>query len=189
MRGLFLDSLQNMTTLPAQLHGLATHLDPTIKSLTAACPNLKILTPTHPDWPVVRETFISTDSIAPLAILRPSSGAEVARIVKFATTHGVPFTVRAGGHELYGRNVEHGALMIDVREIKHVRVSEDREHAFVGTGIACSALATELSKEELITPFSVIPSVGMGWSMIGGYSPIVSKSAHSPYLAHEGDVS
>lgn len=164
-----------MTTLPAQLQGLATHLDPAIKALTSSCPSLKVLTPTDPDWPIVRETFISTSSVIPLAIVRPASGAEVAQIVKFAISHDVPFTIRAGGHELYGRNVEAGALMIDLREIKHVRVSEDRSCAFVGTGIACSALATELSKEELITPFSVIPSVGLGWSMIGGYSFIVSK--------------
>jgi len=66
--------------------------------------------------------------------------------------------------------------MIDMRDISHVTVQEDKKSAIVGGGILLGKVAAELSKVNLATAIGTIPFVGYaGWSMYGGYGPFSSN--------------
>lgn len=115
-------------------------------------PSIKLITPSSPDFEGVRACFIKKDDAVPLAIARPQNAADVQALVRYCTQHGVDFVVRAGGHDCAGRSQVGGVLTIDVRDIKHVLVSDDEKTARVGGGVVFRDLTKELDARGLITP-------------------------------------
>lgn len=126
-------------------------------------------TPASPDYDSTRQVYaLSHDR--PSVIVRPREAAEVSALVKHCVAESVPFVVRAGGHDLYGRSVVDGVLTIDLRDINHVEVDADRMTAQVGGGILFDRLLEELEKHRLHTPTGAVGSVGLvGWALSGGY--------------------
>ena len=59
-----------------------------------------------------------------------------------------------------GRSQAQDALTIDLRDIAHVEVGEDRSFARVGGGILSQDLATALGKDGLTTAVGSIGQVG-----------------------------
>ncbi|PWY92832.1 FAD-binding domain-containing protein [Aspergillus heteromorphus CBS 117.55] len=139
-------------------------------------PTIKFTAPTSPDYPAAREVWNGGRLDNPLAVVQPQTPTGVSTIVKYAKAHKIPFTIRAGGHNLEGRSIVEGALLIDLRALTDVTVSSDRQSATVQGGILQKELATKLWEEGLATPMGTIPGVGyVGWATYGGYGPF---SAH-----------
>ncbi|KAG5804164.1 hypothetical protein H9Q71_011248 [Fusarium xylarioides] len=83
---------------------------------------------------------------------------------------------RSGGHDCTGRSQVNGALTIDMRDINHVCISEDKKTAQIRGGIITRELTKALDAEGLITPTAANASVGyIGWATLGGYSPLSAK--------------
>ncbi|KAJ0423006.1 hypothetical protein BJY00DRAFT_310605 [Aspergillus carlsbadensis] len=144
-------------------------------------PEIPCLTPSSPTFDEVRSIYAHPE-INPLAIIRPTSIDDVSAAVSFLSAHGIPFTVRSGGHDMHGRSMRDGAVALDMRLIKHVHiqstpaVEEDTENekgastATVGGGILIGDLISALQMEGFATPVGSVPAVGyVGWAMYGGY--------------------
>ncbi|KAI1086808.1 hypothetical protein F5B19DRAFT_487217 [Rostrohypoxylon terebratum] len=128
------------------------------------------------DFETVRACFVKRDDNAPLAVVRPQTGADVQALVKYCVENDVDFVVRSGGYDCAGRSQIRGALSIDLRDINYVHVSEDEKTAKVGGGIIFRDLTRELDAKGLITPVDTVTSVGyVGWATLGGYSPFSSS--------------
>ncbi len=157
---------------PSSAHRTSPHNGNLTQSIPGleAIPGLTVLTPSSPSYAAVRETFIINNATIPLAIARPQNATQVAEIVRYAVGHGIPITVRAGGHELFGRSVVTGALAIDLRDIKYVNVLPGQSLAQIGGGAITADYADALAQYGLVTPFSTVTSLGFGWNTIGGYS-------------------
>jgi FAD/FMN-containing dehydrogenase len=84
---------------------LKTHQIPHVKPLSAPYPSLRSAYNT------------SFNSVVPLCIARPRNPEDVALIIKLAVSPAIPFTIRAGGHDLFGRCFRAGALAIDLRDL------------------------------------------------------------------------
>ncbi|KAI0594720.1 FAD-binding domain-containing protein [Biscogniauxia sp. FL1348] len=139
--------------------------------LSGQCPDIRVLTPSSPEFEAVRACFVKRDAV-PLAIARPQTAQHVQALVRYCVENKVEFVVRSGGHDCAGRSQVHGALTIDMRDIKYVRVSEDSQTARVGGGTIFRDLTRELDARGLITPVGTIASVGyVGWATLGGYGP------------------
>ncbi|KAI0891921.1 FAD-binding domain-containing protein [Annulohypoxylon nitens] len=144
--------------------------------LAKSQPNIKLITPSNPDFETVRACYVKREDNAPLAVARPRTGADVQTLVKFCVENDVDFVVRSGGHDCAGRSQVRGALSIDMRDINYVRVSGDEKTAAVGGGIIFRDLAKELDARGLITPVGTVASVGyVGWATLGGYGPFSSS--------------
>ncbi|OJZ80650.1 hypothetical protein ASPFODRAFT_212404 [Aspergillus luchuensis CBS 106.47] len=139
-------------------------------------PSIGYIPPTSAEYvPTASRGWIAGINARPLAIVQPQSPADVAALVKFAKSHAVPFTVRSGGHNLEGRSVVDGALLIDLRALTAVTIAPDRQSATVQGGILQGELASILWEEGLCTPTGSIPTVGyVGWATYGGYGPFSS---------------
>ena len=136
---------------------------------------IKYIPPSAPDFPSARKIFNSSRHDTPLAIVQPQSPSDVGDIVKFAKSQSIPFTLRSGGHNLEGRSVVEGALLIDLRALTDVTISPYRTSATVQGGILLEELGTKLWKEGLCTPTGATPSVGyVGWASYGGYGAFSS---------------
>ncbi|KLP10121.1 related to 6-hydroxy-D-nicotine oxidase [Fusarium fujikuroi] len=134
----------------------------------------KTYAPDAADYKQIEQCFVEKP-VQTLGVVRPQSGDEVALIVQFCLEHNVEFSVRGGGHDCASRTLVDGALVIDMRDIKHVVTSEDKNSARVGGGILSGDLAKALVKEGLSTPTGTVASVGYtGWATLGGYGPLTS---------------
>lgn len=142
-----------------------------LEDFLAHRPGVTYVTPSSPNYPVERETYIADNPAVPLAIVRPQNANDVAALVSFSTSNGIDFVVRSGGHDVFGRSQVDGALTIDMRDINFVDATKNGSVAKIGGGILTLDLATKLSKYDLVTAFGSIGSVGyVGWSSYGGYA-------------------
>ncbi|KAJ4024586.1 hypothetical protein NW752_003152 [Fusarium irregulare] len=134
----------------------------------------KFYYPDHPEYTKLQECFIDKP-IKTLATVRPRTAEDVSSIFQFCLKSNIDFCVRTGGHDCASRTLVHGALVIDMRDIKHVTISDDKKTAKVGGGILSGELCEILGKEGLTTPVGTIASVGYtGWATLGGYGPLTS---------------
>ncbi|KAL7627703.1 hypothetical protein AAE478_001897 [Parahypoxylon ruwenzoriense] len=153
------------TATPAALTALQQHL-------TEQHLGIPVVTPSSPDFEALRACFVKRDADAPLAIARPQTTEDVQALVRYCVANGVDFVVRSGGHDCAGRSQVRGALTIDMRAIRHVRVADDEQTATVGGGVLIRDLASELDARGLVTPVGTVASVGyVGWATLGGYGP------------------
>ncbi|KAK4495032.1 hypothetical protein PRZ48_013359 [Zasmidium cellare] len=135
--------------------------------------HIPFFTPSSSDYDPIRKSYILNTGIIPLGIARPQSATDVASIVKLCTTHSIPFTVRSGGHDLFGRCFAPDALAIDMRDLKSVTVNEKTLTATIGGGIVVNDLAKALAEKHLAAPMGSIGSVGfVGWASHGGYGQL-----------------
>lgn len=124
----------------------------------------------------MRESYILNTGITPLGIARPKSAADVAFLIKLCTSYSIPFTIRSGGHGLFGRCFAPDALAIDMRDLKSVTIDEDNMTATAGGGILAGDLAKALENRSLAAPMGSIGSVGyIGWASHGGYGQLGSN--------------
>lgn len=146
-----------------------------LEAFLPAHPTIKYLPPSSPEYSAARRVWNRARRDQPLAIVQPQAPSDVSALVRFAKSSSLPFTIRAGGHNLEGRSIVDGALLIDLRALKSVTVAPDRTSATVQGGILQGELGTALWAEGLGTPTGTIPSVGyVGWAVYGGYGAFSS---------------
>jgi FAD/FMN-containing dehydrogenase len=130
----------------------------------------------------LRPIFVNPHT-KPLAIIRPSTIEAVSATVSFLATNQIPFTVRVGGHDMHGRSVEDGGVVLDLRLLNHVVINKSGSEAKggkiatarIGGGVLIGDLLSALEPHGLATPVGTVAGVGyLGWAMHGGYGPYSS---------------
>lgn len=131
-----------------------------------------IYTKSDPVYESISRSFNIATTTRPLAVVRALDETHVQATVKAAQAAGLPLAIRSGGAEMEGRNfrgIDKG-VMIDMRSLCSVKVSEDKKSAVIGGGIIAGDLARALNSEGAFTPVGWHPRLGYaGWSMAGGY--------------------
>ncbi|POS68579.1 hypothetical protein DHEL01_v213027 [Diaporthe helianthi] len=143
----------------------------TLSSIKSEYPSIKLYTQDSPDFESLKTTYIVSQA-KPAAIARPQTADDVQALVRTCVQNGLEFNVRTGGHNCVGRTMVDGALLIDMRDISGVTVSEDKKTAKIGGGVLAGGVLEALGEHGLITPCGSVGSVGyVGWSTNGGYGP------------------
>ncbi len=96
-------SLPGVATSP-----LAEDCPPFLAALRTAHPTLAIHTRGSGSYAQLRTPFNTAVAAQPLAIVRPTTEAEVASTVAACAAQGVSLSVRAGGHDMWGRSLAGG---------------------------------------------------------------------------------
>jgi FAD/FMN-containing dehydrogenase len=104
-----------------------------------------------PNYKQVEQCFIDKP-VQTLGVVKPQDADEVASVLQFCLENHVEFSVRSGGHDCAARTLVDGALVIDMRDINYVVVSDDKLSARIGGGILIGQLATALGEDGLATP-------------------------------------
>ncbi|KAG9256565.1 uncharacterized protein F5Z01DRAFT_634147 [Emericellopsis atlantica] len=140
-----------------------------LESFEATHPDIRLLRPEDEGWATRRET-------------RGRAGQELKPL---GTSSSVDFTVRSGGNDFYGRYVVDDGLIIDVRELNNVAISDDRQTASIGGGVTARSLASQLEDDGYICPVGNTGEIGyVGWATLGGYGPLTNKLG----MGYEGIV-
>src|SRR5438034_4167207 len=88
-----------------------------------------------PGYDETRKIWNGSIDRRPALVASCAGVADVMSAVKFARKHGVPSTIRSGGHSFPGLSVADGALMIDLSAMKGVRVDPEARTARVPAGV------------------------------------------------------
>ncbi|QCB44591.1 FAD-binding oxidoreductase [Hydrogenophaga sp. PAMC20947] len=113
----------------------------------------------------------------PLAISRCKSIADVVASVRFAGESGWPVSIRAGGHNVAGHAVCDKGLMIDLSQMRGVKVNPVEKSASVEGGALWADVDTATQAHGLATPGGLISDTGVaGLTLSGGVGWL--RSAH-----------
>jgi FAD/FMN-containing dehydrogenase len=104
----------------------------------------------------------------PAVIVRCTSTADVVAAVSFARDHGLPVSVRGGGHNVAGHAVGDHSVMIDLSAMRGVRVDPERRLARVEGGATWGDVDRETQAVGLATPGGLISETGVGGLTLSG---------------------
>lgn len=155
-----------------------SHEVPSLIPLCTSQPDITIITPRSPLYHDIHYEENECNTTVPLSIALPATLDELRSVVGYcmSTTPRIAMTVRGGGHDPYGRNTLAGALQLDLRLLKWIRVlpsasSADRTKVVaIGPGVTALEMQRALDAEGLSAPTGWVGSVGVtGWASGGGY--------------------
>jgi FAD/FMN-containing dehydrogenase len=141
-------------------------------------PNIPTVLPTARDFDEARRVFLTihSQSTIPLAVVKPRHADDVCKVVKYCTAQGIPFVVRGGGNNLFGKSQVHNALTIDMRGISYCRVDKSSNLATIGGGTLMQEMYASLGEAERATAVGMLGFIGWpGWAMYGGYGPLMAN--------------
>lgn len=104
----------------------------------------------------------------PPLIARCADASDVINTVRFAREHDLLVSVRGGGHNVAGKAVHDGALMIDLSSMKRVCVDSVRRTVRADAGLTWRELDRETHKHGLATPGGTAPDTGIAGVTLGG---------------------
>jgi FAD/FMN-containing dehydrogenase len=104
----------------------------------------------------------------PAVIARCTGTADVAAAVRFARQSGLEISVRGGGHNVAGRAVTHGGVMIDLSLMKGIHVDGEARTARAQGGVLWSELNRETAVHGLAVTGGAISSTGIAGYTLGG---------------------
>ena len=112
----------------------------------------------------------------PAVIVQAKGVADVMAGVNFARDHGLPVSIRGGGHNVAGHAVGEAGVMLDLSGMRAVRVEPERQRAWVEGGATWGDVDHATQAFALATPGGVISDTGVaGLTLSGGMGWLRSR--------------
>jgi FAD/FMN-containing dehydrogenase len=127
-----------------------------------------ILTPDSPGYDAARAIHNGLIDKRPALIARCCSTADVVDAVNAARAAGFEISVRGGGHNIAGKAVTEGGLMIDLSTMKGIHVDPARRTVRAQSGVTVRELDRANGVFGLATPSGVVSSTGIAGLTLGG---------------------
>jgi FAD/FMN-containing dehydrogenase len=104
----------------------------------------------------------------PAVVVRATGAADVVDAVGFARDHGLPVSVRGGGHNVAGTALADGGVTIDMSALRGVHVDPETRTATVQPGCLLGDVDRETQLHGLATPLGFMSDVGVAGLTLGG---------------------
>jgi FAD/FMN-containing dehydrogenase len=127
-----------------------------------------IIAPGHARYDSARKIFNDMIDRRPLAIAKCQGAADVMAVVKYARENDLPLSIRGGGHNVAGKSVKDGALMIDVGPMNGVRADPVRMRARAGAGARLGDLDHDTLSHGIVVPTGTVSATGIAGLTLGG---------------------
>lgn len=128
----------------------------------------EILRPGQDGYEKARRVWNGMVDKRPALIVRCSGVDDVVQSVRFARDHDLLVSVRGGGHNIAGKAVCDGGLMIDLSGMRSVDVDPAARTARVGGGALLGDLDQSTQAHGLATTAGVVTHTGVGGLTLGG---------------------
>jgi FAD/FMN-containing dehydrogenase len=138
----------------------ATDLGPALRG--------ELLLPGADGYDAARRIFNAMIDRRPVAIARCAGAADVVACLGFARAHRLDVSVRGGGHNVSGKAVCDGGLLVDLTMMKSVRVDPVRRSARAEPGLTLGELDRECQAFGLATPTGIVSATGIAGLTLGG---------------------
>jgi FAD/FMN-containing dehydrogenase len=127
-----------------------------------------LLRPDQSGYDEVRRVHNGMIDRRPALIAGCVGNADIVDAVNFARTHGLELAVRGGGHNVAGRAVCDGGLMLDLSLMKGIHVDPVRRTARAQGGVTWREFNRETQAHGLATTGGVISTTGIAGLTLGG---------------------
>lgn len=138
-----------------------------IQALSAACSGT-LLQPGSDGYEDARRIHNGLIDKHPALIVRCRGTADVVGAIAFAREAGLEISVRGGGHNVAGRAVSEGGLMIDLAEMKGMYVDPEARTMRAQGGVLWSEFNREAAVHGLAVTGGTISSTGIAGLTLGG---------------------
>ena len=128
----------------------------------------RLLRPGDGDYDTVRRVWNGMVDKRPALITQCAVTADVVDVVTFAREHDLLVSVRGGGHNIAGKSVCEGGVMIDLSGMNRVSVDPQRRTARVEGGAKLGDLDRASQPFGLATTAGVVSTTGVGGLTLGG---------------------
>lgn len=136
----------------------------------------RILAPGDDAYDEARRVWNSLIDRRPGLIAQARGLADVVTAVNFARTYGLLVSVRGGGHNVSGSAVCDGGIVIDLREMRAVRVDRKTMTVHVQGGARLADVDRETQLFGLVAPTGNVSDTGVGGlTLCGGMSNLRRK--------------
>lgn len=128
----------------------------------------EVLLPDDPDYDTRRRIWNRMIDRRPARIARCTDAADVRRAFRFARRHGLPVSVRGGGHNVAGSAVLNGGLTLDCGPMRAVRVDPATRRVEVEPGVLLGELDAATESFGLAVSAGVVTETGVAGLTLGG---------------------
>ncbi|XXX82805.1 FAD-binding oxidoreductase [Sorangium sp. So ce134] len=144
----------------------------------SAAPRLtgRVVLPGDPGYDDAREVHNARFSRSPRAIVFCQDAQDVVNAVRWATARGAEIRARSGRHSYEGFSVVDAGLVIDVSDLRSVRVDRERGIAVIGAGADLITVYDALFQVGVTLPAGSCPTVGIAGLTLGGGFGLLSRA-------------
>src|SRR5581483_2359876 len=140
------------------------------EAMQAFAANLRgpLLGPSDAGYDAARAVFNVMVDRHPTLIARCAESADVMAAITFARAQGLPLSVRGGGHHVAGSSVCDDGLVIDLSQMKGLRIDPARRTARAEPGLTWGELNHDLQAFGLGATGGYISITGIPGLTLGG---------------------
>jgi FAD/FMN-containing dehydrogenase len=146
----------------------ATTIDAASISALKAGMRGPVLMHDSPGYDEARTVWNAMIDRRPGLIVRCADALDVIKSIQFASAHGLLVAIRGGGHNIAGSGVCDGGLVIDLSQMKSVRVDPTAQRAWVEPGATLADVDRETQAFGLVVPTGINSTTGVAGLTLGG---------------------
>jgi hypothetical protein len=139
---------------------------------SALSPDLQInglvITPQDLEYDKARTLFYGGLDRRPATIIRTLDAEDVSQVVTLARETGLELAVRSGGHSSLGHSATEGGIVLDLKDMRALKIDARRRTAWAETGLTTGEFTTATADYDLALGFGDTGSVGIGGITLGG---------------------
>jgi FAD/FMN-containing dehydrogenase len=151
-------------------------LDPAILTDLAAQVSGPVFGPDDAGYDAARSIHNGLIDRRPAVIVRCRKASDVVAALALARSEGLEVSVRGGGHNVAGRAVAHGGVMVDLAEMKRIEVDADARTATAEGGVLWAELNDAAAGHGLAVTGGAISTTGIaGYTLGGGLGWLMAK--------------
>lgn len=155
-----LQSTPTPTERPFAANGMLEALRPSLRG--------DLIGPENPEYDAARRIWNGMIDRRPVAVARCLGVSDVRAALKFAREHGLPVSVRSGGHNIAGLAVSDGSLMIDLSRMRGVLVDPAARTAHAQAGCMLGDVDRETQVHGLAAVLGFVSTTGIAGLTLGG---------------------
>jgi FAD/FMN-containing dehydrogenase len=135
-----------------------------------------VLGPADADYDAVRACYNGLVDRKPAVIVRCRTTQDAVAALAFARREQLEVSIRGAGHNVAGRAVTEGGVMIDLSEMKAIAIDPDQATATAQAGVVWAELNTAAAEHGLAVTGGVISTTGIaGFTLGGGLGWLMAK--------------
>lgn len=147
--------------------GIAVITPEALTALRAALGG-QVLLPGEPGYDQSRTVWNATVDKRPGLVARCAGTSDVIQAMRFARQHELLVAVRSGGHNIAGKAVADGAFLIDLSQMRSVRVDRAAKVAWAEPGATLADFDRETQAFGLTAPVGINSTTGIAGLTLGG---------------------
>jgi FAD/FMN-containing dehydrogenase len=155
---------------------MITTLEPMLVAQLAGEVSGSVLGPEDAGYDAARAVHNGLIDRKPVLIVRCRTTNDVIAALALARRAGLEVSIRGGGHNVAGRAVTDGGVMIDLAEMKGIVIDPDRATATVEGGVVWGELNDAAAEHGLAVTGGAVSGTGIaGYTLGGGLGWLMAK--------------